>query len=230
MLSVAKALCQGLLGGGSPVGADLIFDPSFGYLQDAFNHDIQEHTAATNGSLLTWNGDAELWLKLCTLNNPPPIRVLDVVEGALPLLNQRTFATAGGTAIDFDRLKPNFPYNLYPIGTKVGNDRGGVDPCLTGQPGCDVPSVVRQPNLWPWCVYDNPNHPQSKVTAEQKGWPICPPLDILTADTGTSLTDQANSWAVRGAINAGLSVFLYLQWLETQSQPPPDYNECTLLP
>jgi hypothetical protein len=54
--------------------------------------------------------------------------------------------------------------------------------------------------------------------------PLCPGA----ADTPTNYvtSDQADSWAVRGAINAGLSVFEYVKGLETASVPPPDYNQC----
>jgi hypothetical protein len=41
--------------------------------------------------------------------------------------------------------------------------------------------------------------------------------------------DAANKWAVRGAINAGMSVFLYVQSLEKESGPAPDYDQCELL-
>jgi hypothetical protein len=41
-------------------------------------------------------------------------------------------------------------------------------------------------------------------------------------------TDDASRWAVRGAINAGMSVFLYLKSIEDNG-PPPDFNQCNLL-
>ena len=40
--------------------------------------------------------------------------------------------------------------------------------------------------------------------------------------------DEANEWAVRGAINAGFSVFLYVESIEGTG-PAPDYNQCSLL-
>jgi hypothetical protein len=47
------------------------------------------------------------------------------------------------------------------------------------------------------------------------------------ANTFTS--DDEEAWTVRGAINAGLGVFLYVKSLETMSSPPPDYDQCQLL-
>ena len=40
--------------------------------------------------------------------------------------------------------------------------------------------------------------------------------------------DGANRWAVRGAINAGMAVYLYVKSLENGT-PSPDYNQCNLL-
>jgi hypothetical protein len=40
--------------------------------------------------------------------------------------------------------------------------------------------------------------------------------------------DQGNQWGVRGAINAGLAVFLYVQSIENTG-PAPDYDQCSLL-
>jgi hypothetical protein len=39
----------------------------------------------------------------------------------------------------------------------------------------------------------------------------------------------ANRWAVRGAMNAGFSVYLYVQSLETLAAPPPDFTQCEQL-
>jgi hypothetical protein len=41
--------------------------------------------------------------------------------------------------------------------------------------------------------------------------------------------DEANQWAVQGAISAGMSIYLYGQSIEN-STPAPDYNQCNLLP
>ncbi len=42
--------------------------------------------------------------------------------------------------------------------------------------------------------------------------------------------DQLDQWALRGAINAGFSVFLYLESLAKNGGPDPDYTECDKLP
>jgi hypothetical protein len=51
-----------------------------------------------------------------------------------------------------------------------------------------------------------------------------PPSVLPNGDTCFH-NDGANRWAVRGAINAGMSVFHYVQSIET-SGPASDYNVC----
>jgi hypothetical protein len=47
---------------------------------------------------------------------------------------------------------------------------------------------------------------------------------------GSSDLVDVKRWATRGAINAGLAVFVYLDALIGKDQPiPPRYNECNLL-
>ncbi len=51
----------------------------------------------------------------------------------------------------------------------------------------------------------------------------------LDTNTNAFTADDAEQWVVRGAINAGLAVFLYVKSLEKMN-PPPDYNQCAQLP
>jgi hypothetical protein len=110
--------------------------------------------------------------------------------------------------------------SVYPTGTPVGNEHGGTDASLATT------------NLWPWCV-DDSSAPSDQQTALAAHVPLCPPAVTAASAvcaTGSCLsTDDANRWAVRGAVNAGMSVFLYLESIENGS-PPPDYNQCNLLP
>jgi hypothetical protein len=72
-------------------------------------------------------------------------------------------------------------------------------------------------NPYPWCATD-----------AQSGSPPCPP-GLDTQDNALT-SEEADAWAVRGAINAGLGVFLYVKDLVTMSSPPLDYNQCEKLP
>jgi mono/diheme cytochrome c family protein len=192
MLSTAKGLCQTLLGA-QPVGdGQKVFVPTY--------------PLRYSSTLIHTNGDAELWLRLCTLNNPPPVHVIGA-DGKV----DEPFSLSG----DFDQattvLLANTPalqaaLAHAPVGN-FGNSRGMTD---TG---------LRADNLWPWCE-------SSPTTAQANNWPVCPPTS-----PGEFLTsDQEEQWAVRGAINAGLGVFLYVKSLESLSAPPPDYNQCAQLP
>jgi hypothetical protein len=102
---------------------------------------------------------------------------------------------------------------------------------LPGQESCQVP------NEWPWCIDAG-----SVVTTAQSSWvrtngyPLCPAsLSSIANNCNNSpnpaceTTALANQWAIRGAINAGLAVFTYVESIENTT-PPPDYDECTELP
>jgi mono/diheme cytochrome c family protein len=232
MLSQAKALCFSLLGNNNSTVLNQ-FDPSGGYLKAVRGALSGVFTPTTNFNLLAYNGDAELWLQLCSLNNPPPVHVLDYVSGQLQERENVSSTGVPDVAKEIAAIPAsNFSGGVAP-GTScgagwVGNDRGGCDHCLSGTPGCDVTT----PNLWPWCVaplapdYSNANG----AFAPPPGTPICPDFGGAAASTWSMTDAQANQWAVRGAINAGQSVFLYLEWLEKQAAPPPDYTQCQQLP
>jgi mono/diheme cytochrome c family protein len=223
MLSQAKALCLGLLGPSYSDAAKgtphLAVGDGHGYL-DAWKTSL-------NGRLIPQNGDAELWMRLCSLANPPPVHLLklDAVAPQLdvtPIQNaQFQLAIDGASGVAKGTL---LSASQYPPGVPVGNERGDVDATLLST------------NEWPWCVDD------TGATAAQEAWlaaqsvPICP-ASVKMASHGCSLTpptgacfgnDAANQWAVRGAINAGMAVFLYVQSIEG-SAPPPDYDQCEQL-
>ena len=137
MLSEAKALCVGLLGPTFNVGSSAWFagTPGHGYLDAAIT--------GLNTTLIPSLGDAELWLRLCTLANPSPVHVLSPqlasgryqvssYEDSTSTLNLESGA---GTWID---------PTTYPANTPVGNETGGIDPSLTPD------------NMWPWCVDPTP--------------------------------------------------------------------------
>jgi mono/diheme cytochrome c family protein len=171
MLSTVKALCTSLLGCSDPREVCSPFNPA--------------NPVQYSASLIHTNGDAELWLKLCSLNNPPPIHVLD--RQGFPGVD-RPFDPSSGEFL----FSPNNLYEPSSYKGPVGGDRA----------------------TWPWCEYPS-NTPVSGVPYCQGG------TDFTAAD--------AENWAVRGAINAGLAVFLYVKSLETMN-PPPDYNQCEQLP
>ncbi len=155
-----------------------------------------------NKVLIHDNGDAETWFKLCHYGHRAPVHVIQF-SGQLFL--EPVYDGAGNlnlpSAQDGVLIEPT----SYPPGVPVGNITGGTDPNLA------------EDNMWPWCIRPTPGVPA--------GLPLCP--------TGPNITfwqtDDGSKWAVRGAINAGLAVFLYVSQLESMSAPPPDYDECEQL-
>ena len=209
MLSAAKAICMSLLA--NPFGGGIRFDASAGWFQATKD---QEHLDSFP-LLIASNGDAELWMKLCSLNNPPPVRQLYPWEPDPPFRN-----IAGATSLLTDPT-------IYGTGP-VGNELGQIDATLTGY-GADVAS----PNLFPWCIESADSAGAKKADAlafiAQNKLPVCP--DCGTDKCWTS--DRQDEWATRGAINAGLAVYTYVDSLVTnlsQGKPPtPSYDQCDKL-
>jgi mono/diheme cytochrome c family protein len=176
---------------------------------------IAEDRHKAPGGLIDANGDAALWEGVCSVDNPAPIRVFAVAAPA-----------GGGNYIKFSQNDLYFPTH-FPAATSVGNQLGEISTSLTAD------------NAFPWCVLP-------PTTAEDQAWlatkktkkgsplPLCPagfavPANQYQRDETGVLVD-VNKWATRGAINAGLAVFVYLDMLIGNNQPvPPRYNECKLL-
>jgi mono/diheme cytochrome c family protein len=203
-----------------------------------------------NTSFLWDNGDAEMWLKICTLNNPPPVVAL-LPDIARP---------ASVPARQVDHTDPFLNNLIRSVGGAevivVGRDIFNSDQCAA-QPGSDSPCLVGDEqgrigplsgsSLVPWCVADLKD-PVTEVTTwfntacvGPEGGPCihppkCPgtmrdfsvrPPDAWNPQTngewnpgggwdyywdaqGGHTGRAANAWALRGAINAGQAVFLYL--------------------
>jgi mono/diheme cytochrome c family protein len=216
MLSQAKALCLGLLGPSyNAQSPNLVPGDGHGYL-DPNGH--------LNQALITLNGDAELWMKLCSTANPHPVHV--VYPGVGSELQVRTIQddqyelAIDNNGVDYTAAGAILPASQYPPGAPIGNDRGGVD------------ATLQSTNEWPWCVDD-------RGAQVASGLPVCPDSVKAASDACKSETNSpavgncfgnnaANAWAVRGAINAGMSIFLYVQSIEG-SAPPPDYDQCEQL-
>jgi hypothetical protein len=246
MLSQAKALCLNLIG---PPYSDVHqgrvpFDSSAGYLGSP---------KLTSNFILT-NGDAELWMRLCTIGNAPPVHILTYDGGTLVASTQdasiklnigpeNASVTNGGSLVDaatWLRVAPSAP---------VGNEHGGLDPSLVVPTATNVlPGATAPGNLWPWCI--DPTPPNSFSTS-----PVPPALQAYECPAavlqishscgagnqpseGTCFwscpdaagscggQDQVNPWAIHGAVNAGMAVFLYAQSVVKAGQRDKDYDEC----
>jgi mono/diheme cytochrome c family protein len=193
MLSTAKALCDQLIGPAN--GADVSFHAS--------------NVTSYSETLIHSNGDNELWMHICSLNNPPPIHVVDPAGPSLvTAFDPNGNFSANQTGRTY--LVPT-PKN-FPANTMIGNERGESVPFVPGDPT----------NLWPWCMNDPTNVTQGM------NLPLCPQAALIPDNAYTP--EMAATWSLRGAINAGLGVFLYAQSLEKMSSAPLDYDACEQLP
>jgi mono/diheme cytochrome c family protein len=186
--------------------------------------------------LIDHNGDAELWLKLCALGNRQVVRVPLVAWSDSTTVNDLVVQATGGSLYWAD---------AYPSTAPVMNDRGAVV------------SGVSEDNLFPLCVRKPTDSGQmASADAFLKAHPIgaagatipyCPQEIFetdpangnaekwalkFTVDAATSAYDfvDGKQWAARGAINAGMAVFVYLDQVERGAiKIQPTYDQCDLL-
>lgn len=216
MLSAAKVICAGLLSDVTKA-SPIAFDWTKGWFESDTPGVLKNFPL-----LIPTNGDAELWLKLCTINNPPPIRALNVFQNDPPFPHVGSLPLADGYLID-----PS-AYGQNPVGDQNG-PVGSLD----------------ANNAFPWCVSLDQASPQNLPAAnafiQQNNLAVCP-LKVGTAacpttsDGGTPPcwgADRVDQWATRGAINAGLAVFTYIEGLvatlSNGQTPAPTYDQCNLL-
>jgi mono/diheme cytochrome c family protein len=160
------------------------------------------------GILIAGNGDAELWEDLCTFDNPLPVR------GVTP-----DFGDASDPA-ETPRKYVVWPSNLYK------RDSYPADAPVMNAKGEKVMGVTAKEPM-PWCiVLPDGEILKQRATewAASKGLALCP-------DAAARMnSEDARVWATRGAINAGLSVFLYLQGIAAGAPPALRYDQCEQLP
>lgn len=188
-------------------------------------------------ALIDVNGDAEMWQRLCSAGNRPIVRVPvpTSVDG---------WTSDGPVIIDPTRSlfwadDPDHQGTItFPGDAPVIDDRGRLVNGITPD------------SLFSLCV-QKPTDPAQLAGVESyrarnpvggTGGPMlpyCPDYLFqdpkykfstpLSADSHYSYPD-ADKWATRGAINAGLAVFMYLDQLERGNvHPRPQYNHCEQL-
>jgi mono/diheme cytochrome c family protein len=236
MLQLAQELCANAL----PAHSN-----ARGHLDSFFNN--RTLAWGSQSELIGENGDAELWLKVCTLNNRPVVRV--------PVPENRWTLVKDGTNLAIRPLQSLFWGDGYPANAPVLDNRGRIV------------SGVRPDNLFPLCV-QKPGDPTEAAAADAflqtnpvggsggSVIPYCPPELFASAtdaggnvlhddagsvvrkwqlastvnSNGTLAYTDANDWAIQGAINAGEAVFLYVdQVAKGLVTPKPLFNQCDLL-
>jgi mono/diheme cytochrome c family protein len=244
MLQLAQELCANTLVGKGPLdtipaGSSNFF--TYGPL------------GWTNSALVAKNGDAELWLKVCRLNNRPIVRVV------VPLGPWTDSTAPINVAIDLGRSlfwgdgvgADGQP--VYPASWPVLNHRGEIVEGIT--PDNLFPTCLRQPAGDATQPGTQANFAETFRTRYlvkgQDALPYCPPglfaagtgdpdpntgavplawqLPTEVGQGGALVSAAADAWAARGAINAGLAVFLYVDQLSRGLSPKPPYNHCELM-
>jgi mono/diheme cytochrome c family protein len=185
------------------------------------------------------NGDMELWLRLCALDNRQVVRVVVPADGG------NWLATTGAKDLAIRREQSLYWADGYPAGAPVMDHRGhavsGVTPdnlfpiCLQRptdptQAGYADAFRMANPvggaggNLIPYCPAELfATGPNSAGVASLK-WRLAYTTD---PKTNQFVYTDAKAWGTRGAINAGLAVFLYIDQLSKgMIAAKPPYNQC----
>jgi mono/diheme cytochrome c family protein len=188
--------------------------------------------------LVDSNGDAEMWLRLCNLGNRQMVHVLDI-QGSWTATTSSANLFANGNNVYWARSLPT-------AASPTGDDWYGANSVMDDLG--NIQTGVTPDDLFPMCVLP-PTKPadlqlaqqalqaQGSLVAGKNVIPLCPdgfavPAHQLavTDDQGTTDYVEGRQWAARGAINAALAVFLYLEGMESDpTQRQPLYTQCNLL-
>ncbi|MFT3926614.1 MAG: hypothetical protein QM778_28980 [Myxococcales bacterium] len=204
MLAIAQSLC------GQSLGYNLNSAPIF---------NVQSgRTDYTGSALIGTNADAEVWQKLCAWGTRPPVRAIYYDNGDFKIKSAPS---------NLDARSSWYRPETYPAYALVGDERGIVSAnSVTG---------VATGNLGPWCVMwptDPKNVPRVEEVQAARSpdnpLPICP--STWLTEENRIKQDDFETWTLRGAMNAGFAVFLYLDGLSRDAlvgkQPQPAYDKC----
>lgn len=163
-------------------------------------------------NLIEETGEAEMWQSLCNIDNPSPVRGV-VVNGAR--VDQPDSAKFTAYSLKLYRREH------YPANVPIGNHSKGID------------STLKSDNLFPWClIKDSEAKAQAanEVAAQYYGingtpLPFCP--DSLAGHEMEY--EETHAWATRGAANAGMAVFMFLDSVSRGNVKLVRYDQCELL-
>jgi cysteine-rich repeat protein len=197
--------------------------------------DVRGHNEFLTKYLVPGTGDFDLWEKICTQDNPLPIRVLSavadtgpfdwMVNGAMVGLQPIGGAQALQVKQIVQRARPDGT-PTYPAGAPIFNQDGVVEAGLSASnfsPTCIAPphpdvaaqvdAIIRQHGLF---------GPADKI-------PYCPPEVMAIANEGT--VAEQTRFSMRGAANAAFMVNVFLrEFIASGAQPAVGYDRCEELP
>jgi mono/diheme cytochrome c family protein len=179
--------------------------------------------------LVDKNYDAEMWVKVCSLGNRPLVRV--------PLVANGPWTTTKGLDDVFVS-----GHQLYWGTNDKGEDAYGANPAMDAAGNITTGLAG---NTFPICIAKPTNATEADAATQWlaahkvrgNAIPFCPP-GFLTDDRKLAVDVQADGadfvdarkWAARGAVNAALGVFLYLDQIERDpTKRKPLYNQCSLI-
>ncbi len=229
MLDNAVGFCKDSVGvrriSGSPIETTLGFDHK--ELGPGFPEYDGSRELSAESALVASNGDASLWLELCGMNNPGPIRAIKF-QNIGPIESYPRFWVDSAYWRDIDG------HSQVPRDARFGDQRGRIQVGLEPD------------NLLPWCMLQ-PSTPEEEAEllmewhgrvgrAEEPPW--CPDSLFIGAAAGLPVLEVApldtpderrDRWAARGAMNVGASVFTYLDALSKgKITAKPAFDACVL--
>jgi mono/diheme cytochrome c family protein len=218
MLETAQQLCIGVVGAAPTSGGQ-----DTGIPINQFFEGKRIRWSSVQGGLIDSNGDAELWARLCSMDNRPVVRVFTLrnKDKLIGLLDAERY---WGDAYPADAPVMNHLGHVDPAGIQKDNlvPTCFAEPTPDKGPVADVQRTAPSGELMPYCpkawlaAQDDNGEPKYKFKSHPS--PVVPGETVFT---------DANRWAARGAVNAGLAVFQYLQQLESCAvSPTPGYNNC----
>jgi mono/diheme cytochrome c family protein len=187
--------------------------------------DMTSWTPVSDSAVITKNGDAELWTKLCVSRQRAPVKGLVYTSAVndfdhpnyTPIgLDKKLVVAQGGK--DFPAM-----YRLYdPVAY-------GTNPVMTPS-GVQLGVPLGEPEVW--CL-ERAKTPEGRVRQDEwaatnlvngEPYPLCPENVALWG------VEEQRDFVTRGAMAAGLAVYTYLDALARgQVEPPVAYDQCQKL-
>jgi mono/diheme cytochrome c family protein len=177
-------------------------------------------------ALVEQNGDANLWVRLCSIDNRKIVRV-------------------ARDNTDWNPTQPRVPV-LKSLDSYYWADGLPADAPVMDQFG-KITSGIKEDNLFAVCA-EKPTDPKilELISTKPVGpggqpMPFCPD-SLFERDAGTGNEkwrlgydeenlkfDGVDGWSARGAINAGVAVMLYLDQIQKGAPPTLPYDQCQQL-
>lgn len=201
-----------------------------------FNWELTGRGWEPSGSVrpfLPDTGHYELWESLCAFDNEPLVRIFQLQNSGDIIVRDAVYRSRD------DAGNPVYP-NGAMVGDQYGNLTRGIQPGNT-TPWCLIPAPsIGQPDDWvdptptrmtalgysdvPWCpdaLFETRYGPDPQYAQEIHRFP-------LSADAKLLNGRFAERWYRRGAMNAGLAAYYFLdRWTRGETFPAPAFDADT---